>query len=77
MVIKWDGVKRRVDDWNQDLTMYKAFRVSAVNYYQEVARRIGKDTMQFWLDTVEIWNAKDKNDYRYFLAGQFVEDNTG
>ena len=52
MVIKWDGIKRRVNDWNKDLTMYEAFRVSAVNYYQEVARRIGKDTMQHWLDSL-------------------------
>ncbi len=52
MVIKWDGIKRRVEDWNNDLTMYEAFRVSAVPYYQEVARRIGKDTMQAWLDTL-------------------------
>lgn len=53
MVIKWDGIKRRVDAWNKDLTMYEAFRVSAVPYYQEVARRIGKDTMQFWLDSLK------------------------
>jgi beta-lactamase class D len=53
MVIKWDGVKRWVDDWNKDLTMYEAFRVSALPYYQEVARRIGKDTMQYWLDTLK------------------------
>jgi len=53
MVIKWDGVVRRVPDWNKDLTMYDAFRVSAVPYYQEVARRIGKDTMQFWLDSLK------------------------
>lgn len=52
MVIKWDGIKRSVDAWNKDLTMYEAFRVSAVPYYQEVARRIGKDTMQAWLDTL-------------------------
>lgn len=52
MVIKWDGIKRKVDAWNKDLTMYEAFRVSAVPYYQEVARRIGKDTMQFWLDSL-------------------------
>jgi len=58
MVIKWDGVKRRVEEWNQDLTMYKAFRVSAVNYYQEVARRIGKDTMQYWLDTLKYGTRK-------------------
>ena len=53
MIIKWDGIKRPVDDWNKDLTMYDAFRVSAVPYYQEVARRIGKDTMQFWLDSLK------------------------
>ncbi|HEX8277679.1 MAG TPA: penicillin-binding transpeptidase domain-containing protein [Segetibacter sp.] len=52
MVIKWDGVRRSVPDWNQDLTMEQAFKLSAVPYYQEVARRIGKDTMQFWLDSL-------------------------
>jgi len=52
MVIPWDGV-RRMAAWDRDLTMYEAFRVSALPYYQEVARRIGKDTMQFWLDSVQ------------------------
>lgn len=51
MVINWDGIKRRAE-WDKDLTMTEAFKVSAVPYYQEVARRIGKDTMQFWLDTL-------------------------
>lgn len=50
MIIKWDGVERWVKDWNKDLTMYDAFRVSSLPYYQEVARRIGKDTMQHWLN---------------------------
>ena len=27
MVIKWDGIKRRVEDWNKDLTMEEAFKV--------------------------------------------------
>lgn len=53
MVIKWDGVKRWNEDWNKDLTMYEAFRVSSLPYYQEVARRIGKDTMQLWLDSLK------------------------
>ena len=52
MVIKWDGVERWVKEWNQDLNMYDAFRVSALPYFQEVARRIGKDTMQRWLNTL-------------------------
>jgi len=58
MVIKWDGIKRAKEEWNKDLTMYEAFRVSAVNYYQEVARRIGKDTMQQWLDSLSYGTKK-------------------
>ena len=58
MVIKWDGIKRSFDSWNKDLTMYEAFRVSAVPYYQEVARRIGRDTMQFWLDSLSYGSRK-------------------
>lgn len=61
MVIKWDGIKRPVEAWNKDLNMYEAFRVSAVPYYQEVARRIGKDTMQHWLDSLGYGNRKIGN----------------
>lgn len=58
MQVKWDGVQRDIQDWNQDLSMYRAFRVSAVPYYQEVARRIGKDTMQRWLDSLSYGTVK-------------------
>lgn len=56
MIIPWDGVERSFPDWNKDLTMAEAFRVSAVPYYQEVARRIGRDTMQYWIDTLGYGN---------------------
>lgn len=56
MVIQWDGTTRSNPEWNKDLSMYQAFRVSCVPYYQEVARRIGKDTMQFWLDSLKYGN---------------------
>jgi beta-lactamase class D len=59
MVIKWDSVKRR-DAWDRDLSMYQAFRVSSVPYYQEVARQIGKDTMQHWLDSISYGTKKIK-----------------
>lgn len=61
MVIKWDGIVRSVPDWNKDLTMHDAFKVSAVPYYQEVARRIGKDTMQYWLDSLHYGTTKIKS----------------
>ena len=60
MLLKWDGVQRRIADWNQDLTMEQAFKYSAVWYYQEIARRIGKDTMQFWLDSLHYGTQKIK-----------------
>lgn len=56
MVIKWDGTKRWNEEWNKDLTMEEAFKVSAVPYYQEVARRIGKDTMKLWIDSLHYGN---------------------
>ena len=58
MIIPWDGVTRRIADWNKDLNMYDAFRVSSLPYYQEVARRIGRDTMQFWLDSLHYGSGK-------------------
>jgi beta-lactamase class D len=57
MIIKWDGIKRR-EAWDKDLSMYQAFRVSSVPYYQEVARRIGRDTMQHWLDSISYGSRK-------------------
>lgn len=56
MVIKWDGIKRWNDKWNQDLTMAQAFKYSAVPYYQELARRIGVEKMKKYIDTVKYGN---------------------
>ena len=58
MVIKWDGIDRGMPDWNKDLTMGEAFKVSCVPYYQEVARRIGKPAMQMWLDSLSYGTKK-------------------
>jgi beta-lactamase class D len=77
MVIKWDGVKRNVEDWNKDLSMYEAFRVSAVPYYQEVARRIGKERMEYWMDTVNYGaGAKDTAFRIHSAIDTFWLDNT-
>ncbi len=56
MVIKWDGVKRYKEEWNKDISMKEAFKVSSVPYYQEVARRIGRDTMKHWIDSLSYGN---------------------
>jgi beta-lactamase class D len=77
MVIKWDSVQRKVASWNKDLTMYEAFRVSAVPYYQEVARRIGKDRMEYWMDTVNYGAGAKDTAFRISTAiDTFWLDNT-
>ncbi len=49
---KWDGVKRFIDGWNQDLTLREAFRVSAVPAYQILAREIGEARMKEYIDRI-------------------------
>jgi len=56
MVIKWNGVPSGNPAWDKDLSMKDAFKASAVPYYQEVARRIGRDTMKRWIDTLHYGN---------------------
>jgi len=49
---KWDGVKRDIEGWNQDLTLREAFRVSAVPAYQILAREIGEARMNEYLEKI-------------------------
>lgn len=58
MIINWDGIDRERAECNKDMSMYEAFRLSCPPWYQELARRIGKDTMQYWLDSLAYGNKK-------------------
>jgi beta-lactamase class D len=55
-VFKWDGVKRSIEAWNQDHTLRSAIAASAVPVYQEIARRIGTERMQKYVDLFEYGN---------------------
>ena len=55
-VIRWDSVPRSFAAWNQDHTMASAFKASVVWFYQELARRIGAQRMQHYLDTTGYGN---------------------
>jgi len=48
-VIKWNGEKRALPVWEQDLTFKKAIQVSCVPCYQEIARKIGTKRMKEYL----------------------------
>lgn len=48
-IIKWDGKKRRMKIWEQDLTLRDAFQYSCVPCYQEFARKTGVESMQSYV----------------------------
>jgi beta-lactamase class D len=49
LVIPWDSTVRSIATWNQDLDMASAIQYSCVPYYQEIARRVGREKMQEYL----------------------------
>jgi beta-lactamase class D len=55
-VFKWDGVTRPIEAWNKDHTLRSAIAASAVPVYQEIARRIGQERMQKYVDLLEYGN---------------------
>ncbi len=55
-VFKWDGVTRSIEPWNRDHTLRSAIAASVVPVYQEIARRIGAERMQKYLDLFEYGN---------------------
>lgn len=55
-VFPWDGVKRPIEAWNKDHTLRSAIAVSAVPVYQEIARRIGQERMQKYVDLLDYGN---------------------
>ena len=55
-VFKWDGTKRSIEAWNKDHTLRSAIAVSAVPVYQEIARRIGPERMQKFVDLFDYGN---------------------
>src|SRR5882724_9356374 len=55
-VFKWDGVTRSIEAWNKDHTLRSAIAASAVPVYQEIARRIGAERMQKYVDLLDYGN---------------------
>jgi len=55
-LIKWDGYKRRLKIWEQDLVFRDAFRYSCVPCYQEIARKIGVERMNEYLKKLDYGN---------------------
>ncbi|MBW4556462.1 MAG: class D beta-lactamase [Trichormus sp. ATA11-4-KO1] len=72
-VLTWDGITRSIPEWNRDLNMKEAFKLSAVWFYQVLARRVGYERMQKWVAQAGYGNQKigSKDDIdKFWLAGE-------
>jgi beta-lactamase class D len=57
-VMKWDGIQRDISPWNADTDMINAYKNSTVWFYQELARRIGKEKYAAYLKKCNYGNQK-------------------
>lgn len=55
-VLTWDGISRKIPVWNRDLNMREAIKLSAIWFYQVLARKVGHDRMQQWVTQVGYGN---------------------
>jgi beta-lactamase class D len=57
-VFEWDGVERERSETNRDFALAGAFRDSVLWYYEEIARRVGRERYEYWLARVGYGNCK-------------------
>jgi beta-lactamase class D len=77
-VLTWDGIERGlgyspIEEWNQDLNLRLAFKYSAVWFYQVLARKIGHQRMQDFVNQIQYGNQNigGKEDIdRFWLSGE-------
>ncbi|KAB2844211.1 MAG: class D beta-lactamase [Melioribacteraceae bacterium] len=67
-VIPWDSVKTWNPVWNKDHTLRSAVQTSCVPYFRELARRIGREKSQHYLNIFDYGNKTigEKEDF-YWL----------
>lgn len=54
--IKWDGMDKGLPAWNKDQSIEIAFPASCVWFYQELAKRVGKDKYKSHLGKIKYGN---------------------
>ncbi|WP_456287418.1 class D beta-lactamase [Paenibacillus sp. AK002] len=55
-VKRWDGIVREFPVWNRDHSLASAMRESAIWYYQAMARDIGQELMQKYVNRIHYGN---------------------
>ena len=54
--MEWNGIKYDFPGWNEDQTLRSAIKNSVVWYFQENARKVGKERMQKYINLFDYGN---------------------
>ncbi len=76
-IFTWDGIKRKfagseVNIWNRDTNLRQAFKNSTIWFYQVLARKIGRERMQKFINKVDYGNQQigtSENIDKFWLEG--------
>lgn len=70
-VFPYNGESRWLEAWEQDLTFAQAFKLSCLPCYQEIAPKIGVDTMRVYLQQLdyETMDVTPENLDQFWVAG--------
>jgi beta-lactamase class D len=71
-ILTWDGIQRDFPTWNQDTNIRQAFKNSTVWFYQVLARKIGYQRMQQFIQQANYGNRNigtPEQIDRFWLAG--------
>ncbi|MEM1319546.1 MAG: class D beta-lactamase [Bacteroidota bacterium] len=55
-IIPWDGYDRNKKAWNRDHNLSSALKASAVWVFKDLARKVGKGRMQYWVRRMNYGN---------------------
>lgn len=72
-ILTWDGIQRKLPEWNRDLNMREAFKLSAYWFYQVLARRVGHERMQQWVTQAGYGNqniGSEEDIDKFWLEGE-------
>lgn len=72
-LLKWDGTKTWNENWNRDHTLETAFKHSTVWYFQELARLVGAEKMQGFVDQIDYGNKDISGGIDQFWLGDSLE----
>ena len=70
LVVKWDGVQRDISPWNADTDLANAYKNPTLWFYQEIARKLGKEKYKSYLKKCGYGNQNLKSEIdRFWLDG--------